>query len=378
MNDRLSGNLKTRLTGLAAAKREGRKIIGYTPGGYFPEELALAAGAIPVCLARGGDHSAVGLASAYVCRWIDTFCRTQIGYGTSGYDPYYELLDLLVVPITDNHIRAIVDVFGCYTNMQVFPFGVPHMKEPATADYYLHGITRLKSRLEELTGNEITEPKLREAILLCNKERELLRNISLMRLSDEVPLRCRDFVALNHATLVADKEAMIGVLKTVHDEVQGYTGTADKGPRILLTGSTLAIGDYRLLDIIEDAGGTVVIEEFGEGLRPYWHDVSEEGDPLQALADCYFMRRVPPAWFRPANETRDFLINLARDYRVSGVVWYQLMYRESYKIESYLFPEKLRGETGLTMLVLESDYAPGETGQIRTRVEAFLETIGGK
>ena len=73
--EKLSSHLRTRLVDLKKARAEGRKIIGYLPGGYMPEELALASGAIPVCLMRGGDHSMVELAGAYICRWIDTFCR---------------------------------------------------------------------------------------------------------------------------------------------------------------------------------------------------------------------------------------------------------------------------------------------------------------
>ena len=160
----LTTHLKNRLADLNKAREEGRKIIGYTPGGYLPEELVLASNAIPICLARGGDHSMVELAGAYICRWIDTFCRAQIGYGVSEEDPYYSILDLFVVPVTDNHIRAIMDVLDYHTNIDIFPFGVPHMKEGAAFDYYLYGIKRLKVKLEELNRVEITDSKLRAAI----------------------------------------------------------------------------------------------------------------------------------------------------------------------------------------------------------------------
>lgn len=118
-----------------------------------------------------------------------------------------------------------------------------------------------------------------------------------------------------------------------------------------------------------------VIEEFGEGIRPYWEEVKTEGNLLENLADCHFRRRVPPAWFRPDLERLHFLIRLARDFHVAGVIWYQLMYRESYKLESHYFPKMLKEKTGLSMLTLESDYDPSETGQMRTRIETFLESI---
>ena len=96
---------------------------------------------------------------------------------------------------------------------------------------------------------------------------------------------------------------------------------------------------------------------------------------MDALSEAYFMDRVAPAWFRPANERLDYLIKLAKDYSVDGVIWYQLMYRESHKMQSYYFPEMLRKETGLSMLTLESDYDPAETGQMSTRIETYIESI---
>jgi benzoyl-CoA reductase/2-hydroxyglutaryl-CoA dehydratase subunit BcrC/BadD/HgdB len=373
--DKLSSHLRTRLVDLRRAKEQGRKIVGYTPGGYLPEELVLACGAIPICLIRGGDHAPVELSGAYICRWIDTFCRAQIGYGVSGDDPYYGIVDLLAIPITDNHIRAISDVLDYNTNIEIFPFGVPHMKEKFAFDYYLHGITRLKARLEELTGVEITNSKLREAISLCNRERELLKEISLMRQSQPAPISGKDFVALNHGSFLADKRIMVETLESVYNELKEQSAPASEGPRILLTGSTLAMGDYRVIETVEAAGGAIVIEEFAEGIRPYWEKVKADGDLMAALADCYFTWRVPPGWFRPGKERRDFLIKLAKDFNVAGVIWYQLMYRESYKTESYYFPSLLKRETGLSMLTLESDYDQAETEQLRTRIETFIETI---
>jgi benzoyl-CoA reductase/2-hydroxyglutaryl-CoA dehydratase subunit BcrC/BadD/HgdB len=373
--EKLSSHLKTRLVDLKKAKAEGRKVIGYTPGGYMPEELALASGTIPVGLIRGGDHSMVELAGAYICRWIDTFCRAQIGYGVSGEDPYYNIIDLLVIPITDNHIRAISDVLDYNTELEIFPFGVPHMKEKITFDYYLHGITRLKAKLEELTGVEITEPKLREAIYLCNRERELLREISLMRKSKPAPINSRDFVFLNHSSFLADKKLMVEILESVYKELREGIISSQEGPRILLTGSTLALGDNKIIDLIEEAGGTIVVEEFAEGIKPYWWNVKLNGNLLEALADCYFMQRVPPGWFRPGKERHDFLIKLAKDFNVAGVIWYQLLYRESYKTESYYFPNILRRETGIPMLTIDSDYDPSEVGPLRTRIETFIENL---
>jgi benzoyl-CoA reductase/2-hydroxyglutaryl-CoA dehydratase subunit BcrC/BadD/HgdB len=60
---------------------------------------------------------------------------------------------------------------------------------------------------------------------------------------------------------------------------------------------------------------------------------------------------------------------------VDGVIWYQLMFRESYKTESYYFPEQLKRETGLSMLEVESDYDPAESGNMRTRIETYVDNL---
>lgn len=373
--EKLTLHLKDRLADLSKAKGEGRKIVGYTPGGYMPEELVLAAGAIPLGLIQGGDHGPVEAAGAYICRWIDPFCRAQIGYGTSGTDPYYNIIDLLVIPVTDTHVRAVSDILAYNSDIETYPYGVPHTKDGPSFKYYLTKLNRLKTRLEDLTGEEITESKLGEAIRLCNRERQLFREISLMRKSRLSPLSGKNFVALNHASFLAGKSVMVEALESLLGELKAKGGETKGGPRILLTGSTLAQGDCKVLDIIEEAGGEVVIEEFAEGIRAYWEEVSLDGDLMENLADSYYRQRVPPAWFRPGRERLDFLVSLAKDFDVAGVIWYQLMYRESYKVESYFFPDILREETGLGMLTIESDYDGAETGPLQTRIETFIETI---
>jgi benzoyl-CoA reductase/2-hydroxyglutaryl-CoA dehydratase subunit BcrC/BadD/HgdB len=372
---RLSDHLATRLTELTRMREKGTKLIGYTPGGYMPEELVYACGAVPVGLIRGGDPEPVGESAAYVPRFIDTFCRSQIGYRMLGEEPLYQMIDLLVVPVTDHNIKAIADCFNFFAGMDVFRFGVPHQKDEHAFEYYLVGLHSLKERLEEFTGNEIEDGKLRESIDLCNRMRQLLKEISQLRRSDRPPITGREFVRLNHASYVADKEVLIDVLESIRQELAEKRPSGGKRPRILLTGSTLAMGDYKVLEMAEEAGADIVIEEFAEGLRHYWQNVHLDGDIMEALADRYFRRREPPAWFRPSRERLDYLIELAREFSVDGIVWYQLMYRSSYDIQAFYFEKMVKKELGIPMLKIESDYDVSERGPLRTRIETFVEIL---
>lgn len=367
--------LKTRGLELNELKKQGKKIIGFYPGGYFPDELVLAADAIPVGLNRGGDHEPIEVSGAYMSRWIYTFARANIGYRILGTEPIYNEIDLYVVPVTDNHVRVVADTWDVFTDVEVYRYGIPHTKHPWSAGYVAGGFTRLKEKLEEFTGNKITDEKLKEAIDLCNQERELLKEISLMRKSKRPPISTKDFIMLNHASLVVDKKVMVEKLKEIVAGLKGTEGPEVKGPRIMLMGTTMAYGDHRILDFIEAAGGTTVIEEFGEGIRHYWETVKPEGDLMEALADRYFTRRVPPAWFRPGYERREFAVKLAKEFEVQGVVWYQMMARESDDFESYWYPDVLKKGANIPMLKLTSDYDSVERGQFSTRLETLMESI---
>jgi benzoyl-CoA reductase/2-hydroxyglutaryl-CoA dehydratase subunit BcrC/BadD/HgdB len=366
-------HLKNRARELERVKAEGRKVIGYYPGGYVPEEIILSCGAIPVGLHRGGEHEPVLIAGAYLPRWIDTFCRSQIGFKVLGGEPAYDLIDLFVIPITDNNVRILADAWEFYRLGETFKFGVPHRKTERAFKYYLHGIQALKEKIEECSGARVTEEKLNEAIYLCNKERELFRKISSMRKSMSLSITGKDFIRLLHASLWLDKGAMVETLETLVGEIENQKIQPRSGPRILVTGSTLAYGDDKIINLVEKAGGAVVVEHFAEGLKYYWDDVALDGKPMEALAESYFQRRITPAWFRPSKEMRDFIIKLAEAFSVDGVIWYGLMYRDSYTVQSTLFPKILKDATGLPTLVIESDYDAEEVGPLRTRIETFVE-----
>lgn len=369
----LTAHLERRLIELKGMRDRGTKVVGYTPGGFMPEELVYACGGVPVGLIRGGDPEPVAQGVAYIPRFIDTFCRSQIGYRMLG-EPLYQMIDLVVAPITDNNSRAIADCWDFYTDVDVFRFGVPHNKDDDAFNYYLEGLYLLRERLEDLTGTKLSHERLTEAIDLCNRERVLLEEISLLRRSEAPAITGKEFIRLNHASFYADKATFVEILGSLLKELE-KEAPPFKGPRILLTGSTLALGDYKVLDLLESAGASVVMEEFAEGVRHYWEQVQVGGDLMEALADRYLRRRVPPAWFRPSRERIDFVIKLARDFKVDGVLWYQLMYRDSYDIQSFYFEKILQEQTGLPMLKIQSDYDVSEKGPFKTRVETFLEII---
>ena len=377
----LSTHLKTRVSELARLKAEGTKIVGYLPGGFLPQELVRASGAVPVCLLRGGDPEPVMEALQYVTRFLDTFWRGQIGYWSLGEDPLYQLPDLIIAPITDCHTRAAADCFNCYTDIPVYRIGVPHDRKELAFNYYLEWLHSLKAKLEEFTGNQITEERLREEIEYGNQVRALFKSISMMRKDADPVISSKEFVWWHHASMLADKDIFLKCLMELHDDLQASkpAGISNGGPRLMLVASTLAMGDVNMYDIVSDCGGKFVYEEIQEGVQPYQSSVElNGGNPIRALADKYLMKRILAPWDRPWGDRMDRLIDSAKEFKVDGIVWYQLMYRDAYDMQAFSFEQKLRKEgTNIPFIKVESDYNPAEQGPTRTRLETFVEIVKG-
>jgi benzoyl-CoA reductase/2-hydroxyglutaryl-CoA dehydratase subunit BcrC/BadD/HgdB len=259
-------HVRIRQEELFKMREKGVKMVGFTPGGYFPEELIYACGAMPIALIRGGDHEAVIASAPYLARFLDTFCRAQIGYRMLG-EPLYQIVDLVVAMVTDNHTRAISESWEMWTDVNLFKFAVPASKTIHGFEYYLDAMNRLKNKVEMITGKKLSEKKLKDEIALFNKIRSFLKEISLMRKAMPSPLSGKDFIMLNHASFFADRFYLVETLGSISRELRKKEVFRPRRPRVMLIGSTLAFGDYKVIDLLQDAGAEIVFEEFAEGMR---------------------------------------------------------------------------------------------------------------
>lgn len=375
--ERLKKHSKDRIAELYQLKKENVKIVGYVPEGYLPEELVYASGAIPLGLAKGGSSEMVAESLKYIPRFFCTWCRSQIGYKMDG-DPLYQLPDLMVVPITDINAKTIYDMWSYWTDTPTFTFGVPHEKNEDAYNYFLDGLHLFKNRLEELTGNKITESRLVDEIEKQNKIRSLLKSISYLRTCGKPAISSLDYVQLHHNSFVADKDFLISCLTEIYDELKKQPPAKDDKVRIYFTGSTLAAGDYRMYELLDQVGGEIIFEDFAGGLRPYRDNVELNGkDPMVALADAYFMKRIDPAWNRPSKHRVNQIIDEIKEFGCQAMVWYQMLYREGYDLQWYYFDRIIREKTNVPTLKISSDYDIAEMGYAKTRLESLIEIVQG-
>jgi benzoyl-CoA reductase/2-hydroxyglutaryl-CoA dehydratase subunit BcrC/BadD/HgdB len=377
--NRLATYLRDRPEQLREMKKNGVKVIGYFPGNYVPEEIIYASGAVPLCLIHGGSPHTADAALSVVPQVICPFARAQIGERLLKENPYYSMIDMLVAPVTCQHLKKVAEVWEYEGGLEIFKLGIPHQHyNDFELEYFVGRLRALKDRLQAFTGNEITSEKIVGAIDLYNRMRSLLRKISLIRQTSPSLLSALDFVKLNHASFYADPAFMVEVMDSIYQELKAkQTAAETDAPRILLLGPNIGYGDYMVLELVKTAGGEIVIEELCEGIRYYWHEIENKGDLFQSLARGYLVDRVPCAFMRYSSQKRlDFALKLVQDFKVSGIIWYELLCCETYDSESYFFAHKM-GERNIPVLILESDYSTAATGQLKTRIEAFIEIVKG-
>jgi benzoyl-CoA reductase/2-hydroxyglutaryl-CoA dehydratase subunit BcrC/BadD/HgdB len=375
----LATHLKERPAELEKAKKEGVKIIGYFPGNYVPEEIIYASGAVPLCLIHGGDHNPADAGLSLVPHVLCPFSRTQLGERLLKENPYYSIMDMLVAPITCQHLKKVAEVWEYNREIEMFKLGIPQQcSNDFELEYYSDRLKALRDRLQTFTGNKITDEKLVEAIDLYNRMRGLLRDISFMRRDPGSPVTSLEFVKLNHASFYTDPVFMVDYLEYLYGELKDKEiDSGTKKPRILLTGPNIGYGDYKVLEMVEASGGEIVIEEICEGVRYYWHDIENNGDAFKAFTRGYLSDRIPCGFMRDSSKKRlDFALKLIAEFKVSSIIWYELLYCETYDSESYYFAEEM-GKRDIPILILESSYSTADTGQVKTRIDAFMEIVKG-
>jgi benzoyl-CoA reductase/2-hydroxyglutaryl-CoA dehydratase subunit BcrC/BadD/HgdB len=368
---------RTRPEKLKERKAEGVKVVGYI-GRFIPEELIYASGAVPYLLCRGGQPEPPDAVIPYMLRFMSPYGRSQIGYHLLGIDPVVPLLDLIVAQCSDCHESRLADLLE-YFKLPTMRLGVPQdWEKNLSRDYYYKELARLKKNLESLTGNKITEPKLKAAAESLNKIRDVLARINQLRKKQPPPLGGDDFIKLNHYSFYGDPETTLSKLEKLYGELQkAKSPFSPQTPRLLMAGHVVGVGDYVVPRLIEDSGGVVVAEFLDEGMRHCDWPVKANGDMMASLGKSYYLERMPPSLFQPAWEKRTAAIKkLVKDYNIDGVIWYQLSFEEVYDLECAVVAKSM-DEMNVPLLKLESsyEYSREAVGPLTTRIESFIATV---
>lgn len=368
---------KARAKDLLQKKREGRILVGYT-GGFVPEELLRAAGAETWYLCRGGAREPAEAAIQFMVRFLNPLARTLIGNYELGLDQVFRALDLVVAAQTDTHIGRAAELLE-YQGLQVYRVGIPaEWTKESALRYYEDALRRMLGFVESLTGKRMDNNLARIYLGQSNQINDLLRKIAGFRKKETLPVGFLEVIRLHHASFFVEADTMIARLKEILRILEDAPGKYAEGtPRILLAGRAVAVDDYTVPRLIEESGAVIVAEMLDEGMRSAGPATLTGEDPIRNFVAGRYQEQLPLSIFQPSKEERYArLRQLVREYRVDGVIWYQLSFDEIYDMEYTLFSERLRQE-GIPVLRIESsyEYSRESVGALATRIESFLGSL---
>ncbi len=347
-------------------KRTGGKVLGYYEP-YFPEELAYAAGILPVRIMAEHlpddvtDRQMYG--NCYVTRdMLNQFLNGRYDYidglvGTEGCQWMYNAYQTVINDRPDlfNHYMFVPD----YVNGRT------------SKDLLVSEMEVLKGRLEEWIGKKITDEAIDNAIEIYNKNRALLRQIYELRRADKPVLLGSEAISYVLASQIMDKaEANELLEKKVLPELWKREPLPDRIRLILLGSETF---DCNLEKLIEDCGANVVIDELDNGTGYVWNDVVWQPDRLMALSLRYLGRPHHPLKDNTWRRRPQHIFELCEDWHVDGAIIAKQIYCHPHGTDNYIVWRTLR-ERGIPYHFFERDTTvPIE--ETAERINAFLEML---
>lgn len=357
-------------------KDRGEKMVGIYCT-YTPKEVIYAAGAYPVSLCATNDET-IPAAEKHLPKNLCPLIKASYGFAITDKCPYMYFSDLVVGETTCDGKKKMYELLGEIKDTHIM--NLPHTKNDLALEFWKKEIEILIKKLEEKFGVEITEEKLRESIKLCNEERKILKEFYSLGKLVPPPITGYDiYKVLDGANFTFDKKEQNEKVKSMIKELkETYRKNECKisktAPRILVTGCPIGGVYEKIVKPLEELGAVVVAFENCSGVKNLEELVREDIDPIDALAQKYL--NIPCSIMSPNKGREELLDELIEEYKVDGVVEIVLQSCHTYAVETHKIRRLVSKNKELPYIALETDYSKSDFGQIKIRMEAFLELIG--
>lgn len=347
--------------------KTGGKVAGYFCT-YVPEEILYAAGVLPVRIL--GSHEPQDVTEPHIFGMYCPFCRDCLAQGLKGR---YDYLDGIMIAQSCLHIRQTFTSWKLHIPIDFsYYLPMPNNVQSKRALPYLTGELRvLKEALEKWTGKAISDEDLNRGIEIMNKSRRLTRELYELRKQPNPALTGLEAMYAVVASQMVDK-------KDYNETLQGILGKLPQRPveknskvRLMILGSE--DDDTEFLKMVESLGAIFVVDDHCTGSRYFWNEVTPNQNPLEAIASRYVERVPCPSKDWPERTRIKHIKKLAQDWEVQGAIVIQQKFCDPHELDIPATIESLK-KIGIPAQFLEFDVTV-PVGQLKTRVEAFLEML---
>jgi benzoyl-CoA reductase/2-hydroxyglutaryl-CoA dehydratase subunit BcrC/BadD/HgdB len=250
---------------------------------------------------------------------------------------------------------------------------IPHKAgSNGATNWYKDEVNNFKENIESFFGIKISEEALNDAIDVFNETRSLLRKLYEFRQEMNPPITGAESLSVILAATTTPKKQYNQLLGKLLEELQGQEGISGYRARLMIVGSEY--DDPAYTKIIEDLGGLVVTDALCFGSRYFWEPVEIQKDLLGGLAKSYLSRPSCPRMSDKVIQRGTFIREMADKFKVDGVILQQIRYCDLWGGEA-IYLQRTLEESNIPLLSFEREYTLSSVGQLKTRIQAFLETI---
>lgn len=345
---------------LSRYKDSGVKVVGYTCS-YVPEELIMSAGLQPYRISNIGANMST-LTPRFVCPFASGILENMLRFEN--------LFSGFVIAHTCDPMWRLYDILKKKTSKPLFLLRVPHNTDnKLSLHFFRKELIRFTQFLEENFEAEIDDNDLSRSIGQCNESRRLLKDIYLLNSNGRFKIEGVDRFQIVLASMWTPKPEYNAQLKALNFD----NGETRGDVRIHVNGT--AVYDLELMDVIQEYGGFVASDDLCTGSRYFWSNVEKGEDPLLALSHRY-LRKTPCPSQSPLEERLEYINFMINKFKGEAVITYAGKFCDPILYDSVHIGDML-AKDGIPRMMIDYENATQEIGRIKTRVEAFIESLGG-
>lgn len=355
-------------------KEKGVPVVGMYCA-YFPTELAMAVGAIPVGLCSFSNET-IPTAEQKMPKSMCPLVKSSYGFAISDKCPFFHFSDLIIGETTCDGKKKMYEMLAEFK--PVFVMELPNSQSRVSMEFWRSEVIRTKEYFEDFFQTIITEEKIKEAIHLGNEIRKsLLRLCEVMKL-EPAPVLGGDIQKIVSGSKYRfDFKTTPAVVDAITDRIleEYHQGKMlESRPRILVTGCPMGGDSLKVIQAIEENGGVVVAVENCSGVKTLDRMIDEDDpDIYGAIARRYLSTGC--SIMTPNDNRIELIGRIIDEYHVDGVVEMILSGCHATGAEAAYIQQFVTEEKGLPYLSIDTDYSKEDYAQISTRVAALIEMI---
>lgn len=358
---------------ISAYKQEGKKVIGVLP--YFaPVELVVAAGMVPMGI-WGSNKKTIAQAKEYCATFYCTIAQLALEMLLDGT---LDQLDGIITPTICDTLRPMSQNFRVAMDgkLPCIFLAHPQNRKPAfglqfTVDQYMH----VKSELEKISGNTITDEALREAIKVMNRSRKARREFVKLAGQHPEAISAVERSAVLRSAWFMEPAVHAQKLEELNEELSKLPASNWKGRKVVTSG--IICDNPKLLQIFDDNNIAIAADDVAQETRAFRVDASEEGDPMMALAQQFADQDYDVLLYdEHSNKNRraDYVVQMVKESGAQGLVLFMQQFCDPEEME-YPYLKKALDDAGIPHIKLGVDQQMRDFGQASTAIQAFADVL---